>query len=888
MSSSSTKIPLPYKPAMFKRGLLIVLLPFLFGTAIILFLNHLWTSAASMVKVEQQQISFIEHLDLAFDRWADVSLVLVASTFESDPNFGERIHNGTKTLNREFIGLRKMSKKFHGRMQILPKLEQQFGKELQIFRDLPAYTEGADMMGKIERMPRLFSKTLAIRTEVKSLLLKQLDEIYELRARDDKQLQNLKLVAYGCMGANVILALLLVAVFSRSINARMRVLIDNATRLPRGEELKQHVAGNDELAYLDRAISDASSQLMAAAEHRRSIFGMVAHDMRSPLTAAQNFLQLLEEMEDNISEAAKAHLASAESCLSAILEHVQALLNVERAKSEKSSDGKYSDSQASIVKASIVSYEHVVSTPGSAGGSPASTTINSNNLKHVPFGVDSDPQLLSKSNLNLLAAIVRPQIFHQVLLLVLIPLLIQNCFLLDINHQLISMERLAKLSRKYSDIATYMRIVQMDLVRAAAAQGIFLITDNEKSRALALNAYKQANEGWEIISQLSKDDPDWLSINKRIKALRFQKTDEILRLKRTDPPDQIMEVLNRTGEIKFETDEGRILHEKFERLYNKNSELVEEMQAKQAKANEFLSQMLIWIIFGNLVMALGVLVLFTTSLNRRLQILVGNAAHLGRRKNLVQHIKGSDEFAYLDLILHQAKNQLDIASSQRAEMMVSLADGMRQPLQKAIAHLNQFSAEEGSALSERGRTQLQRAEGNISRVLKLVDDLLTMETLETGRIDLELSDCNIKAVADDAISTVSSLARMKGITLLNSCTDKFIKADRARIAQVLINFLSNAIKFSPQNTTITLSNLESNNVQRICVTDQGPGMDAETKARVFEKFFQAQTEEKKQGFGLGLAICSLIVDSHYGQLGVESEPGKGSTFWFEIPAQEQK
>jgi signal transduction histidine kinase len=65
-------------------------------------------------------------------------------------------------------------------------------------------------------------------------------------------------------------------------------------------------------------------------------------------------------------------------------------------------------------------------------------------------------------------------------------------------------------------------------------------------------------------------------------------------------------------------------------------------------------------------------------------------------------------------------------------------------------------------------------------------------------------------------------------------------------------------------------------------------MDAETKARVFEKFFQAQTEEKKQGFGLGLAICSLIVDSHYGQLGVESEPGKGSTFWFEIPAQEQK
>lgn len=874
MPDSNKKNQPPYKPAMFKRGLVIVLLPFVFGTGIILFLNQLWTSAAARVKVEQLQNTFIQHLDVAFDSWADVSLILIANTFEADPNFAARIRSGTQTLNQEFIGLRKASKKLPGRLPIVSKLEQLFARELQIFRDLPTYQEGSDMMGKLERMPGLFSKTLVIRTEVKKLLLKELDDLYELRSKDDKQLEDLKKVAYACVAANVVLALLMVAVFSRSINARMRVLIDNATRLPRGEELTQHVAGDDELAYLDKAISDASTKLIAAAEHRRSIFGMVAHDMRSPLMAAQNFLQLLQEMEQISSAQAKKYLEEAETRLTGILEHVQALLNVERARSEKAKAAELNTTNSSKEPASVAN--------STTDRAPETSLIATQ---------ESDAEIathqqaaLPANRFKLIASLTRPQIFHQVLMLVLVPLLVQNCFLLNIDQQLRDMARLEKVCRHFSDIATHMRVVQMDLVRAAAAQGIYLITDNEKSRSIALKAYEQANDSWDTISQLSKDDPDWLNINKEIKARRFQKTDDILKLKRTDPPNQIMEVLNRTGEIREETPEGIALHERFEKHYNRNGELIDEMQTKQVKANEFLSRMLIWVIFGNLAMAVGVLVLFTTSLNRRLQILVANAAKLGRREDLSDQIKGSDEFAYLDLILHQAKIQLEMASSQRAEMMMSLAEGMRMPLQEATAQLNKFAEEEGAALSERGKTQLQRAEGNISRVLKLVDDLLTMETLETGRIDLELNDCNIKDVADDAISTLSSLARLKNITLLNSCQDKTIRADRPRIAQVLINYLSNAIKFSPENTTITVSNQSSGEAQKICVSDQGSGMDEETRSRVFEKFFQAQTAEKRQGFGLGLAICSLIVESHHGRLGVDSEPGNGSTFWFEIPA----
>lgn len=108
-------------------------------------------------------------------------------------------------------------------------------------------------------------------------------------------------------------------------------------------------------------------------------------------------------------------------------------------------------------------------------------------------------------------------------------------------------------------------------------------------------------------------------------------------------------------------------------------------------------------------------------------------------------------------------------------------------------------------------------------------------------------------------------------------------ADKDRLIQVLVNLLSNALKFSANETKITISSELENGAIKVMVTDQGPGMDKETRERVFEKYFQAETAAKKEGFGLGLAICNLIVQSHKGKLGVESEPGKGSTFWFSIP-----
>ncbi|MBX9688146.1 MAG: HAMP domain-containing histidine kinase, partial [Candidatus Obscuribacterales bacterium] len=224
-------------------------------------------------------------------------------------------------------------------------------------------------------------------------------------------------------------------------------------------------------------------------------------------------------------------------------------------------------------------------------------------------------------------------------------------------------------------------------------------------------------------------------------------------------------------------------------------------------------------------------------------------------------------------------------AEERATVMNSLAQKMESPLRQAKLALIQFQEKEDGNLSERVLKQLKRSQHNIDRVLLLIDDLLTMETLETGRIGLELSECNAHSFSEEAISTVQSLAQKKMISIKNEVENCLIKADKARLIQTLINFLSNAIKFSPEQSNIVVSSSRNSQWIKIAVKDEGPGMDKETRERVFEKFFQAEGPEKKQGFGLGLAICSMIIQSHGGKLGVDSEVGKGSSFWFEIPIQ---
>src|SRR5262249_24810352 len=140
-------------------------------------------------------------------------------------------------------------------------------------------------------------------------------------------------------------------------------------------------------------------------------------------------------------------------------------------------------------------------------------------------------------------------------------------------------------------------------------------------------------------------------------------------------------------------------------------------------------------------------------------------------------------------------------------------------------------------------------------------------------------------ILDSCVESVSQLADKKSIAVRATATDAWVKVGEGRISQVILNLLGNAVKFSPAGSEIIVDALKKGDWIEIRVADQGPGISPEQQKLIFERFHQVPGDDqaKAQGSGLGLAICKLIVEAHGGKIGIESEVGKGCTFWFTVP-----
>jgi signal transduction histidine kinase len=277
------------------------------------------------------------------------------------------------------------------------------------------------------------------------------------------------------------------------------------------------------------------------------------------------------------------------------------------------------------------------------------------------------------------------------------------------------------------------------------------------------------------------------------------------------------------------------------------------------------------------------LVLFAARTNKRFKLLMSSAACLGQRQPIASRLPGRDELSALDAAVHYADDRLRAASKERSLIMSCLADEMRVPLVDAVVHMQRFEILAQKELSEKARGYLTVSKSSVDKIIRLLDDLVTIEELDIGKVDLKVETCNASDIAADAISAVIGLAAEKEISIVNLCPAIDVEADKLRIVQVLINYLANAVKFSQKHTNIQVNCKKLQNHVRFYVTDEGPGLDGETCKHVFERYYQGGGEPRGQGYGLGLAICRLIVLSHGGRIGVESEVGTGSTFWFELP-----
>lgn len=209
---------------------------------------------------------------------------------------------------------------------------------------------------------------------------------------------------------------------------------------------------------------------------------------------------------------------------------------------------------------------------------------------------------------------------------------------------------------------------------------------------------------------------------------------------------------------------------------------------------------------------------------------------------------------------------------------------LRTPLASVNINISNMTSGVCGPLPEGGARLLSSASSNMQRLTSLVNDLLDLDKLDSERLILDVECISLRDVCEASIEALESMASSAGVELVAPHSDAAVMADERRLVQVVTNLISNAIKFSPRDGKVRVEILRKGDQVEIAVSDQGPGISIESQAGLFEKYKQGPSPASSivKGTGLGLAIVKSIMKAHDGEVGVESEMGKGSTFWIRM------
>lgn len=226
------------------------------------------------------------------------------------------------------------------------------------------------------------------------------------------------------------------------------------------------------------------------------------------------------------------------------------------------------------------------------------------------------------------------------------------------------------------------------------------------------------------------------------------------------------------------------------------------------------------------------------------------------------------------------------------EFVSTVSHELRTPLTSILGSLGLIVGGALGELPEKARNMIDIAHKNSQRLVLLINDLLDIQRIESGKMAFTFGKVGITVLIDTALKGIEAYAKQFDITVEPEipAIDISVYGDSNRLIQVLNNFLSNAIKFSPKGETVTLRVQQKNDTVRISVIDNGPGIPDEFRKTIFQRFAQADSSatRKSGGTGLGLSIAKAIVEKHGGNVGFDSVLGGGSTFWFDLKVYQQR
>lgn len=237
-------------------------------------------------------------------------------------------------------------------------------------------------------------------------------------------------------------------------------------------------------------------------------------------------------------------------------------------------------------------------------------------------------------------------------------------------------------------------------------------------------------------------------------------------------------------------------------------------------------------------------------------------------------------------LCRQRKTTLKGASEERAkrkDYLAKVVHELRTPLtciNGVIALLEQQVLGE---LNEEGRKMVPQLKQTCTRMARLVDEIMDLEKIRSGKLALNRRSIDITEIINQVVSTIKPIAENRTIVVKSKKLNCIADADR--IEQILTNLIANAIKNSPDSTTIVVKATLAGSFIKVSVKDQGTGISEEMLGRIFDLYEQIESLSSNRGWGVGLALCKELVNAHKGQIGVTSKVGAGSCFWFTIPTE---
>jgi signal transduction histidine kinase len=240
--------------------------------------------------------------------------------------------------------------------------------------------------------------------------------------------------------------------------------------------------------------------------------------------------------------------------------------------------------------------------------------------------------------------------------------------------------------------------------------------------------------------------------------------------------------------------------------------------------------------------------------------------------------------------LELRNREVEHANRMKSEFLTRMSHELRTPLNAIIGFSDLMAEESAGPLNEKQKRFIQHVSAGARHLLQLINDVLDVSKIEAGKIEFHPEDFIASDAISEVLSVITPLADSKEIRVENRVGNEWaLRADRIRIKQILYNLLTNAVKFTAEGGRVCIEAFRETKFVRFCVSDTGIGIPPDEQRMIFEEFHQVggTTKDPNQGTGLGLTITKKLVELHGGRIWVESNPSRGSSFSFTIPAADE-